>query len=89
MGNGRISTAQSEGKLFPVAYFLFSGFSPFSDLRHFAFFIRPFAADRALPDLIFQHGVVGGAGAPKLLPGEKLPDVDQGEGDAENNENNG
>ena len=80
---GRKGTARS------IRYLFNRVLSPFVHLRHFTFLIRPFAADRALPNLIFQHGIVSGASSSELLSGKDLADIDQGEREAENDENNG
>ena len=44
---------------------------------HFTCFPFLPAADGALPDLVFQHGVVAGAAPAKLFAGEQVADIDK------------
>jgi hypothetical protein len=59
----------------------------FARLRHFASFIRFFATNCTFAYFFFQHRVVGGASATKILTRNDLADIDQRKADAEYNEN--
>lgn len=56
-------------------------------LRHFTFLIRLPATNSTLADLVLEHWVIGRTGAPKLLPGKNLANIDQQKGNTENTEN--
>ena len=68
-----------------------SGFSALvilmADFRHLALLIGLLTTNGAFPDLIFQHGIIGGASAAKLLPGKDMPDIDQGKGQEKKKKN--
>ncbi len=62
---------------------------PSFPLRHFASLPFLLSTNGALPDLRFEHGVIGGAGAPKFFAGDHMPDVDHDEGEGEHAEYDG
>lgn len=53
-------------------------------LRHLTLFVSFFTAYLAVPDLIFEHRVIGGTGAAKLISGDDMTDIDEDERDTEN-----